>query len=59
MPDKISTNRGDKKLVDENNHTYRTDKRVKKAWYWKCVEANCVAIANEYLVRMKEEKKTF
>ena len=41
----ISTNRGGKKLVDENNHTYKTDKRANKVWYWKCVVTNCVARA--------------
>ena len=41
MPYTISTNRGCKKLVDDNNHTYRKNKCVNKVWYWKCVVSKC------------------
>ena len=45
MPYTISTTRGGRKLVDGNNHTYRTDRRVNGVWYWKCVVQNCGARA--------------
>ena len=37
----LSTNRGCKKLVDDNNNTYRKNNSVNRVLYWKCVVSKC------------------